>query len=720
MQISELPIPDVVKDFYHRRGFVDLYPPQEDAIWTGVLDGVNLLAAVPTASGKTLIAELAMLSHVLDSGKALYIVPLRALASEKYQRFKEFSEIGVRVGISTGDLDSRDEWLVNRDIIVATSEKVDSLLRNRASWISDLTIAIADEVHLIDSVSRGPTLEVVLSLLQRMGDMPDQKSGRPSDHSSLNDIQIIALSATIGNPEEVAEWLGARPITSTWRPVELREGVFVGSAINYRDGTQHKVEQIGTDDTVNLVAETLLEGGQSLVFESTRRNAEASAKRIAKAIKNRLDDESLSELKEVASNILHTGETDTTRTLAACVAGGAAFHHAGLGSGQRSIIEDAYRRGSLKVISSTPTLAAGLNLPARRVIIRGYKRYDPNYGALPIPVLEYKQMAGRAGRPGLDPYGEAITITRGLEEAEWVSDNYLNGEPERIWSKLASEPALRSHILSLVATGFAGTLDELHEFMARTFYAHQQDLWSMKTTLELMLEFLADAGMIRRADEKLHPTELGLLTSQLYLDPLSASIITHELGEDEVNVTDLGILHLICRTPDMQTLYMRRSDYRLVEDFIKKHQNKLLPPKDDHEWYLAEVKTTSLLYEWINEVPENEICTKYKIGEGDISRLGETAKWIAHAGGRIARAIGFQGAVEFHQLTERIAHGAHRELLPLIQLRGIGRVRARKLYDAGYHTLADTKKANPEELARIIGPKVTENIMKQLHETSKS
>ncbi|MHC1571245.1 MAG: DEAD/DEAH box helicase, partial [Methanosarcinales archaeon] len=407
MQIGELPIPSVVKEFYDRRGFAELYPPQEDAIWAGLLDGVNLLAAVPTASGKTLIAELAMLSHVLDGGKALYIVPLRALASEKYQRFKEFSEIGVSVGVSTGDLDSRDEWLADRDIIVATSEKVDSLLRNRASWISELTVVVADEVHLIDSASRGPTLEVVLALLQRMGD-----------------IQIIALSATIGNPREVAEWLGARPITGTWRPVELREGVAIGSAINYQDGEGHKVERIaGGDETVNLVAETLREGGQSLVFDSTRRNAEASAKRISKAIKNLLDDETLSALREVASRIMETSETDTTRTLARCVAGGAAFHHAGLGSGHRSIIEDAYREGTLKVISSTPTLAAGLNLPARRVIIRGYKRYDPNYGALPIPVLEYKQMAGRAGRPGLDPYGEAITITRSPEEAEWVSEN---------------------------------------------------------------------------------------------------------------------------------------------------------------------------------------------------------------------------------------------------------------------------------------------------------
>ncbi len=701
MQIGELPIPSVVKEFYDRRGFAELYPPQEDAIWAGLLDGVNLLAAVPTASGKTLIAELAMLSHVLDGGKALYIVPLRALASEKYQRFKEFSEIGVSVGVSTGDLDSRDEWLADRDIIVATSEKVDSLLRNRASWISELTVVVADEVHLIDSASRGPTLEVVLALLQRMGD-----------------IQIIALSATIGNPREVAEWLGARPITGTWRPVELREGVAIGSAINYQDGEGHKVERIaGGDETVNLVAETLREGGQSLVFDSTRRNAEASAKRISKAIKNLLDDETLSALREVASRIMETSETDTTRTLARCVAGGAAFHHAGLGSGQRSIIEDAYREGTLKVISSTPTLAAGLNLPARRVIIRGYKRYDPNYGALPIPVLEYKQMAGRAGRPGLDPYGEAITITRSPEEAEWVSENYLNGKPERVWSKLASEPALRSHLLSLIATGFAERLDELYEFMRRTFYAHQQDLWSMRTNLELTLEFLADAGMIKMAGENLYPTELGLLTSQLYLDPLSAKIIKDELEEeDEMKMTDLGILQLISRTPDMPRLYMRRSDYRLVEEFIKEHQHKLLPPKDEDEWYLAEVKTASLLYEWINEVPENEICTKYKIGEGDIRRLSETAEWITHAGGRIARTIRPQKAEAFHELTERITHGAQRELIPLIQLREIGRVRARKLYNAGYRTPDDARRANHEELARIIGPKIAEKIMKQLHE----
>jgi len=267
MQIQDLDIPDALKQQYLGSGIRELYPPQATCVEKGLLDGKNLLVAIPTASGKTLIAEMAMHRHIAAGGKCLYIVPLKALASEK---FEEFGNKGVRVGISTGDLDRRDDALGRNDIIVATSEKVDSLLRNSARWIPEITLIVVDEVHLIDSPDRGPTLEMVIAKMRYRN---------PA-------MQIIGLSATIGNPKMLAGWLDAELVTSTWRPVDLHQGVFFNNRIQFAEGVR-EVKQVSKNyDDLNLCLDTIAEGGQCLVFVSSRRNAEAFAKRAAAAIKS--------------------------------------------------------------------------------------------------------------------------------------------------------------------------------------------------------------------------------------------------------------------------------------------------------------------------------------------------------------------------------------------------------------------------------------------------
>ena len=305
MQIECLPIPDNLKQRYLAAGIRELYPPQAECVDKGMLAGKNLLVSIPTASGKTLVAEMAMHRHIAHKGKCLYIVPLKALASEK---FDEFTNKGVRVGIATGDFDRRDDMLGRNDIIVATSEKVDSLLRNSASWIKDITLLVIDEVHLIDSQNRGPTLEMVIAKLRYRN---------PS-------MQVIGLSATIGNPGTLAGWLDAALVTGTWRPVDLRQGVFCTDRIHFREG-ERKVKQVSKNyDDLNLCLDTIAEGGQCLVFVSSRRNAEAFAKRAAGAIK---DEDPL--LKEYAAKLEGMAETEMGKSLALCVSHGAAFHHAG-------------------------------------------------------------------------------------------------------------------------------------------------------------------------------------------------------------------------------------------------------------------------------------------------------------------------------------------------------------------------------------------------------
>ncbi|NLA37900.1 MAG: DEAD/DEAH box helicase, partial [Methanomicrobiales archaeon] len=387
MEIADLPIPPDLAAIYAERGITELYPPQADCIKAGLLSGKNLLIAIPTASGKTLVAEMAMHNQIRRGGKCLYIVPLRALASEKLE---EFSGKGLRIGIATGDFDRRDDYLGRNDIIVATSEKVDSLMRNRTPWLSEITLLVLDEVHLIDDPSRGATIEMVIAKLR---------------HKNPT-MQIIALSATIGNPGVLAGWLDAELVTSEWRPVDLREGVFYHDSIQFA-GSSRDVGRRSKYEDLDLVLDTVGEGGQCLVFVSSRRNAEAFAKRAASGLK--LANPALA---GYADRIRSNAGTDMGKTLAACVAQGAAFHHAGLAREERRIVEAGFREGEIRVIASTPTLAAGLNLPARRVIVRDYLRFNAGEGMVPIPVREYRQMAGRAGRPHLDPYGEAILIAK--------------------------------------------------------------------------------------------------------------------------------------------------------------------------------------------------------------------------------------------------------------------------------------------------------------------
>ena len=196
----------------------ELRPSQEKSVRAGLLEYKNLLVCTPTASGKTLIAELAMVKNCLEGkGTAIYIVPLKALAAEKANHFKQRYGHLLKVAQSSGDRDSDDAYLMDYDIIVCVAEKLDSLLRHHAPWINSVYTIVADEIHLLNDPSRGPTLEIVLTLLRHI----------------LKNYQLIALSATIGNPEELASWLDAELVEDDWRPVELKEGIYLNGEVEF-------------------------------------------------------------------------------------------------------------------------------------------------------------------------------------------------------------------------------------------------------------------------------------------------------------------------------------------------------------------------------------------------------------------------------------------------------------------------------------------------------
>jgi helicase len=712
IRLKELDINRRIITHLQSQGISDLFPPQISAFKTGVLDGKNLVLAIPTSSGKTLVAEICMLKAILDGrGKALYLVPLKSLAREKYTEFKRYESLGITTSMSVGDYDSPGRSLRDADIIIVTTERADSLVRHRAEWINDVGIVVADEIHLINDSKRGPTLEMVLAKLTQI----------------KKDIQVVALSATISNANQIAEWLDAELVKDTWRPVPLSEGVYLDGRISfYSDGkSKHRrIKRTRKNELADVVCDTLDEDGQVLVFVSSRRSTVAVAKKIAPFLRRYISDDTMHQLAKGATKIGKTPSApEASKTLARLIANGAAFHHAGLDNQERSLVEDYFKENLLKVIIATPTLAAGVNLPSRRVIIRDYRRYEPERGSYPIPVLEYKQMAGRAGRPKYDKYGEAVLIARTEPEHDFLIDNYTLSEPEEITSKLASPRAVRSHLLASIAAEMTRDREEIDLLIAGTFFSHQFDQWEINQHVSSALGFLEEGDLIETSsDGHYTATPLGRRASQLYIDPYTAILFRDVLSKTKGH-TMIGILHLICHSPDQPLTYVTSSEVEEYEVTLEDSLDELMvePPIEENPRayadFLAQIKTTALLQDWISEKTEKDITERYNVGMGDVHRFVQSAEWLTYAASEISRITNSTSHSPFlHNLRSRLRYGVKSDILELVSLKGVGRVRGRILHNHNLVNLPDLYKVPVEELARIptIGTSIAQSIKKQL------
>ena len=709
MRVDEIDINKRIITHLQKHGISELFPPQEEALKTGVLEGRNLVLAVPTSSGKTLVAEICILKSILEGrGKALYLVPLKSLAREKYKDFGIYHELGIRVAMSVGDYDSPGTKLRDADIIILTTERADSLVRHKTDWIDEVGIVIADEIHLVNDSTRGPTLEMVLAkLLHR-----------------LEGVQIVALSATISNADQIAKWLNAELVRSDWRPVPLHEGVYFDSEITFADGKRRGVSSSRKEEVADLICDTLEETGQVLVFVSSRRSTVSVAKKISRYLRPYITAESIPELAKMARKISSKPSVpEATKILAHLVASGAAFHHAGLDNTERALVEDAFKANLLKVIVATPTLAAGVNLPARRVIIRDYKRFEQSVGSYPIPVLEYKQMAGRAGRPRYDDYGEAVLLARSELEKNDLFDNYTLAEPEEIVSKLASISAIRFHLLASIASDLTRNRKEIDSLISTTFFACQFDQSEIDDHISSALCYLHDGGLVEDRDGVYSATALGKRASQLYINPETAILFRDALSEAK-DPSTFGLLHLICHSPDQPCSYVTRTEAEDYDVFVDDNLDMFIvePPLDEYASYsyaqfLGEVKTARILSDWISEKSEKDLTDNYNIGMGDVHRFVQSAEWLAYAASEIAKISGATSLfAPLHDIRSRLRHGVKSELLELVKLRGIGRVRGRMLHNYAFRTLAELYKAPVNEIARVptIGTGIAQSIKKQL------
>lgn len=704
MKISNLDLPDSALAFLTSQGYFELYPPQEESVRAGLLDQKNILVSAPTASGKTLIATLAMINYLSkNKGKVIYLSPLRALAAEKFSEFKKLEKIPlgrkIKVQISTGDFEYLDKALEKSDVLVLTNEKMDSIIRHGLEWVDDIGLVIADEVHLIGDQDRGPTLEMILTKLKLLGTKP----------------QIVALSATVTNSDEIAQWLDCKLVENDWRPVPLSEGVYEGGNVLMDDGRKFEVKSSLRGPPVDLGIDAIRDGGQSLLFAETRTRSASLATKAADIISKNLISKEKDDLEKISKKILTKNEnTELVKSLAELVKKGVAFHHAGLNQNCRETIENEFRKGRIKLLSSTPTLAAGVNLPARRVIISNINRYNAKIGAnKPISVLEYKQLCGRAGRPQFDEFGEAIII--GNSNASDLIEFYIHGEPEPIESKITDDKAQRTHVLSLIVTTPGIKKEEIVDFFLKTLGGLQSRKSTIKFGIDIAIRFLQSEELLVKKGERYAASEFGKKVSKLYIDPLTATYFRKALENiSEERKHTFGILHLISNTEEFFPKFaLRNKDYETASLLIENNSSELLEPISEYDCS----RSLLALHSWINESSEISLSDNLKIESGDMHRMVETADWLIYCLRELSKHLERADLLEeLSIIRKRIRYGIREELLDLVKIKGIGRIRARKLYNGGIKTLDDLSSIPVKKLAEIdkIGSTLADNIKSQL------
>jgi len=657
--------------------------------------GKNTLICTPTASGKTFVFELYLFDTIVNKNKkVIYISPLKALTTEHYKDIKKKYEsvLNIKVGISTGDLDSSVKYLDNYDVLFLTYEKFDSILRHSPKWIEKIGLVAIDEIHELGS-DRGATLEIIISQIKK----------------NYKDIIFLGLSATIGNSKSVSEWLNAKLIESSYRPVPLKIGIFFNNEIFFNDGSKLKLKEEDTEDIKEIIIDTIKKEKQAIIFCNSRPSTVNMAKKYSPLINKLLTDKEKIQLKKIAKEAGGVLEQPTKQCLSLfnSITHGCAFHHAGLIYKQREIVENEFRLGNIKIIFATPTLAAGINLPAFRVIINSIYRFSDG-GLSPIPINEFWQMCGRAGRPKYDTNGEAIVFVNKEKDVSKIYNSYVIAQPTDIESQLSKMPLLRQQLLSVILINDLKSIKEVLEYISLTFYYHEfgNDLELNQNILDLIDEFISFNFLIKDKKDNLQITELGKKVCLLYLDPYSANNIINDLEIKEAlkEISDTSLLFTITNTRELYPYVRYKADLEkeIFENFEKIKQEIYFEYEDLN--LLQKVHLSFLLTDWINEASEEDLLEKYNTTPGQLQDIINKATWIIHCILELSKIkkINLKIYKKYLDLELRLKYGVKEEILELVQLKNIGKIRARRLYVSGITSINHIKK-DPEKFISVVG-----------------
>lgn len=686
METIDPVIREIIQDIYP--SIKKLNPAQQAVLDSGFLKSdSNYIIAIPTASGKTLLGIIAALNVILNGGKVVYAVPLISIQNEKIKEFRRFQEHGIEVGRHPR----------SSDLAVMVFESFDALTRFSWSSLREVDLLIVDEFHMIGEYSRGPTIECAITRSRIIN---------PA-------LRIIALSATLKNMVELSTWLDAEVVEHDYRPVPLEKDVLITKDFQ----TKNK-----NDVVLKVLEHSIEESSQILVFVSTRRFTESLATYISDKIKRNVPRHKKAAFKEVSSRILDVPKRRGTRPTSVClklaesVENGIAFHHAGLFDKQKEIIEDEFRAGNLLMITATPSLMYGVNLPSKSVIIRDYTRWT-SQGPQNIPVFDYEQMSGRAGRPQYDSEGFSYLIAKSQDEAYNLRDYYIYGEIESTNSKLIeNKDAIYRQIIAQIASKLAKNPEELLKFFDETFYGFQMstnelsNIFSYDSTeyeINDALEFLLQNGIIHASPEGFKATDFGMLIARSNYS-VKGSVQLKEYVDRTSKLDIHQLIYNVARTPDMIGISFKgRKSKDPVRDKLASKGIFATDIGNDEA-------TAAALMEWIDERTEYQIENAFHVYAAAIRRAAYDASLMVKFFKEICEVFNtYSYSEELDKLSARLYYGVKEDIISLVvSVKRLGRKRGRAIKDACGDDLSNVSEA---ELTRIegIGPKIAESIVKR-------
>lgn len=660
-------------------------PAQKAVIESGYLeDKSNYIISIPTASGKTVLGILPALKTILNGGKAIYAAPLLSIQNEKVKEFKAFEEHGIKVGKHPS----------NSDLSVMVFESFDTLTRFSWNVLREVDTLIIDEFHMIGEYSRGPTLESAITRAKIIN---------PS-------LRIIALSATLKNIDEIEQWLDGKTVEHNYRPVPLNKEVLDAEMFN----TKNK-----NDVIVKIVEKAIEDNSQALSFVSTRRFTESLATYVAKKIDKKTTKEQKQKFKQVADKLLEVPKkkgslpTTTCLKLAEAAEKGVVFHHAGLFNEQKEIIEDEFRKGNILMITATPSLMYGVNLPSKYVVIRDHTRWTSN-GPASIPVFDYEQMSGRAGRPQYDDVGYSYLVAKTMDEAFDLEARYVNGEIELTNSKLIdNKDAIYKQIIAQIASSLSKNLDDLNDFFGKTLYGFQmknnpsmsmfaQD--SLNWELESALEFLLQNGIIRATPEGLKTTDFGnLIAKSNYAVETAVKIKEYVSTMEKLNPAEM--IYALAETPDLPLISFKG----------RKSKDPVRDKLSECGLFAVDIgnpeATAVSLIEWINERNEYEIENAYNVYSASTRRSAYEASRLVKFAKNTLEVLGnYSNLKDMDYLSARLYYGVKEDIIPLVVgVKRLGRKRARLLMKTFGDNLSE---ASEKDLQKVegIGPKLADKV----------
>ncbi|XP_049816941.1 probable ATP-dependent DNA helicase HFM1 [Aethina tumida] len=670
----------------------------------------SVIVSAPTGSGKTAIFELAIVKLLIDNEnvtgqdfKIIYISPMKALCEERLADWHvKFSNFGLSCISVTGDSDYFDySALNNYNLIITTPEKWDSITRKwreNVKLVEVIKLFLIDEVHLLHEDNRGSTLEVIVSRMKTINNKMEL----------IDKIRYVAVSATVPNIEDVAEWIGGK--TNTWhhkiaedmRPVPLKKLIF-----GYNFDSQNKT-WFKFDLSLNYKLHNLLlqysDGKPTLIFCSTRKSVEMTARHIKQNLTINLNPSQKEKLLQ-ASKLIQDSNAKQT------LIHGVGYHHAGLLPETKRAIEDLFRNCDLPILVTTSTLAMGVNLPAHLVIVKSTKCYTSR-GYEDYPETVIMQMIGRAGRPQFDTSATAIIMTTADDKRRF--ENMVGGG-QNVESNLHKH--LDEHLNAEIVLGTIKDLGVAKHWLSTTFlyirarknpryYGINPALTldeidkKLLDMCQIQINKLARAGMLTLDQNiTITPTDVGKIMAKYCVAFETMKLFTRVNGSEGLQ----QILALISRSNEFSELYLRTNDKKCLNMLNKNKNNTTIRFPLNGRIKTLDMKINCIIqavFSNLNIWDQSILADSQKIMRNGERVINCFIEYLT------TRQKCFSALLHGHILSKCFKAKLW-ENSPFVskQLNGIGSVFSNLLVNAGKKTFNDILQTNPRELEIILKKK---------------